>query len=114
MPTTFAPASASAAAIPLPMPRLAPVTSATLPSSLNESRMLIYSLPLLQRRHGHGVHIRESLVFACHRPDEGVIARAHPGMDRPAWRDHRLFAANDQMARLVRLAHQVKDHVVGV
>ena len=39
-PTTFAPASASATAIPCPNPVLAPVTTATFPSSLNKSRII--------------------------------------------------------------------------
>jgi hypothetical protein len=34
-------------------------------------------------------------------------------MNRPAWRDNRLFVADDEVARLARLAHEVKDDRVG-
>ena len=44
-PTTLAPACASATDIPCPRPVLAPVTTATFPSSLNASIIDIYSSP---------------------------------------------------------------------
>src|SRR5512139_336368 len=51
-PTISAPACANPRAIAWPSPRLAPVTSATLPSSRNASRMPISVAQFFQNRHG--------------------------------------------------------------
>ena len=91
--TMSAPASASASAMPWPKPRAAPVTTATLPSSLKRSSIELMigwwfglksrgdcSTEFADRRR---VHVMEHLVVAAHRPAEAIIARPHPGVDRP-------------------------------
>ena len=65
-PTMSAPASANAWAMPRPMPRLHPVTSATLPSSLNRSRIPIDSL--LSHAYGNGfgsIHSTMASFILC-------------------------------------------------
>src|SRR5687768_17258197 len=103
-----APASASASAIAWPRPRLAPVTSATLPSRLNGLSVMA-SLQLADVEH---VHVGVIEVLAAHRPDEAIVARAGTHVDRPRRRHHRLAVGDHDVALRIGLAHEVVDAVV--
>src|SRR5689334_12986903 len=87
--TTVAPASPSACAIARPIPRVPPVTSATLPSSLNLSKIMLLPLLLLAR--------------LAHRSDVCVLREDHEVADRDVARagEHE----QDRLGHLVRL-HQ--------
>src|SRR5690606_32390050 len=113
-PAMSAPASASASAMPWPSPVLAPVTSATLPSRLKglPATLLPPGVGLLELADVQHVHVGVVEVLAAHRPDEGVVGRAGPHVDRPRRRDHRLVVAHDDVALRVGLAHEVVDAVV--
>src|SRR3954470_18168979 len=74
---TSAPASANPIAIALPRPLLAPVTTATFPSSLNLSRII--QLP--QCLDGRGIHILEGLILSAHAPAKRVSAGAATAMN---------------------------------
>jgi len=52
------------------------------------------------------------LVFPAHSPDEAVTCGTDSRVDRPRRRKHRIEVANDQVPRVLRLAHDVKDHLV--
>src|SRR5688572_15811625 len=96
-PTTWAPSFANATALLPPIPRLAPVTTTTLPSNLfissrglgvSPEHLLVAPLERSgetpkprQRRSSqfqgvHLVHVIKRLVLARHRPDELVRRRA--------------------------------------
>ncbi len=102
--TRSAPAEARASAIACPRPVLAPVTTATLPSSPKEGADGLTAGPPWRRS-----PCREILVVAGHGPDEAVVGRAAAGMDRPARRDHCLLVGHDDVPCLLRLAHEVED-----
>ena len=63
--------------------------------------------------HRDHVHVREVLVVAAHRPDEGVVAGADAGMDRPARGQDRLLVRDHEVLRLVGLAHEMDHPRVG-
>src|SRR5271156_5667636 len=65
---------------------------------------------LAEREH---VHIGVILIFAPHRPDERVAARAGAHVDGPRRGDYRLLVLHDDGANLVRLTHEVKETLVG-
>src|ERR1700739_280960 len=59
--------------------------------------------------HGDGLDIGIVDIVARHGPDEGIIGRAGARMDRPGRREHRLLVLHYDMARLLRLSHQMED-----
>src|ERR1017187_6241314 len=111
-PTTFAPSRANARVLAFPMPRLAPVTMATL--LLKRFVSIICAFYLVRRgefhepqnfflsgrrrappsgkspqiHRLHAVHVIEHLIFPGHAPDELVIARAAAAMDGPVHLGH--------------------------
>ena len=111
--TTFAPARASTRAVASPMPLLAPVTSATVPSSRSPMGGMVMQSPVARPRGGRrGRSKRTPAEWERRRRRSGcrelscLIVVSNSGQDSTPWRSPPSGSSSDQYVRAAGVALQ--------